>query len=241
MTALSVDADLALAGGTFRRLPSEISANPFSGSLLTFAADGYAHELVAGEPFAGVCRGSIATADAATADGSRHIEAISGEFTITATISGVAQDDAYHRREVYASDDATLTFTPTGNTRIGRVIGVDGSKAIILCQTAEVCEGQIQGNETLADAAATLTTAQLNKLLVITPTTGRTLTLPPAADAAGKFLTVKNLAAQVLTLDGNAAETIEGAATFVALDAANDVATFYCNGTTWHLVSGRIS
>ena len=68
MTALSLDSDIAPTGGQFRRLPSEISANPYAGSLLSFALDGFVRELVAGEPFAGVARTPIETKDAATAD-----------------------------------------------------------------------------------------------------------------------------------------------------------------------------
>ncbi len=244
MTALSQNVDLAATGGEYRRLPSEISANPYQGSLLTFAAaDGQVHELVAGEPFAGICRIRIPTADAASADGSRYIEAQAGMFVIEAVIAGIGQDDAVHRRNVYASDDATLTFTPSGNTLIGCVIGVDGTKAIILCKTADIKEGGfgITGIEVLADAAATLTTAQLDKLLVITPTAGRTLTLPAAADCAGRTFTVKTLAAQVVTLDGAGAETIDGAATNVLADAANDVLTIMSDGVKWLSIGGRIA
>jgi hypothetical protein len=245
MTALSQNVDLAVTGGEYRRLPSEISANPYDGSLLTFAAaDGQAHELVAGEPFAGVARQRIPTADAATADGSRYIEATGGKFTITVTISGVGQDDVVHRRKVYASDDATFTFTPSGNTLIGEVIGVAASgKAIVVCTTADVASSGygLTGIEVLADAAATLTTAQLDKLLVITPTTGRTLTLPAAADCAGRVYAFKNLAAQVLTIDGAGAETVDGASTSVLMDAANDTLTIMSDGTKWLSIAGKIA
>lgn len=245
MTALSQNVDLAVTGGEYRRLPSEISANPYDGSLLSFAAaDGQVHELVAGEPFAGVCRQRIPTADAATADGSRYIEAIGGMFTITVVISGVGQDDAVHRRNVYASDDATFTFTPSGNTPIGNVIGINAAGlAIVLCRTADVVQGGsgLTGIEVLADAAATLTTAQLDKLLIITPSAGRTLTLPAAADCAGRVYCFKNLAAQVLTIDGAGAETVDGAATSVLMDAANDTLTFMSDGLKWLSIAGKIA
>lgn len=243
MTALAKEADLRVTGGTLRRLPAEINANPYSGSLLSYETDGYAHELVAGEPFAGICRLSIATADVATADGSRQVEAIGGVFVISATIAGVAQDDAVLRRKVYASDDGTLTFTAKENTFIGEVIGLDGSKAVILCRTADAQPSGManSGVITLADAAATLTADHLDKLLLITPTTGRTLTLPPAADCAGRFLTLKVLAAFAVTLDGNASEQIDGATTFAACDAAQDTVTIVCDGAAWHIVAARIA
>lgn len=136
MTVLSTDYDLAVTGGDYRRLPSEISANPYSGSLLSYAADGYVHELVAGEPFAGVCRIAIETADAATADGTRYIEAVGGEFYATvplaATVANIGQ-------RVFATDDATFTMTQaSASTFVGRVVGIESAtKAIVLMRTQE--------------------------------------------------------------------------------------------------------
>lgn len=137
MTALAVDTDLFVTGGDYRRLPSEISANPYSGSLLSYAADGYVHELVAGEPFAGVCRQSIETADAATSDGSRYIDATGGEFYATVTLSATVANIG---QRVFATDDATFTFTQaSASTYVGRVVGIESStKAIVLMQTQEL-------------------------------------------------------------------------------------------------------
>lgn len=242
MAALTIDTDLNVTGGQMRRLLAEINANPYSGSLLSFAADGYAHELVAGEPFAGICTMAVPSAYAASADGSRAIEARCGSFVISATISGVGQDDAALRRKVYASDDGTLTFTAKENTLIGEVIAVDGTKAMIACRTAEVVNGAWSaGVITLADAAATLNATHLDKVLLITPTVGRTLTLPPAANCAGRFITIKVLAAFAVTLDGNAAETVDGAATLATADAAQDSITIVCDGAAWHTVAQKIA
>jgi hypothetical protein len=153
MAVLTIDADLGLTGGTFRRLPSEISANPFSGSLLSFAADGYVHELVAGEPFAGVCRHAIQTADVATADGSRYIDAVAGMFIATITLSATVADI---NRRVYATDDGTFSFTQAAaSTYIGRVLGIESStKAIVLCQTSDTVDAD---HFSLAAAGTALT------------------------------------------------------------------------------------
>lgn len=243
MTALSVDADLAPTGGQYRRLPSEISANPYGGSLLSFAADGYVHELVAGEPFAGIARTAIETADAATADGSRYIEAVAGTFFITATLSGVAQDDAAHGREVYASDDATLTFTPTGNTRIGRVIGVDGTKAIILCTTDKGAAVASNGTRTLAATGdVTLTSADLDRVILLPSTGAQAITLPASADSAGHTITFKKTTANAVAATLTPASgTIDGAATNAVIDAAQDSLTIFCDGTNWHIIAYKIA
>ena len=243
MTVLSLDSDIAPTGGQFRRLPSEISANPYGGSLLSFALDGFVHELVAGEPFAGVARTPIDTKDAATADGTRYIEATSGTFTITGTLSGVAQDDAAHGREVYASDDGTLSFTPASNTRIGKIIGVDGTKAIILCETEKSCAVASNGNRSLAaTGAVTLTTADLGRLILLPSTGAQAITFPPSADCAGQTLAFKKTAAAAVAATLTPASgTIDGAATSAVIDAAQDSLTVYCDGTNWHIIAYKIA
>lgn len=246
MTALTKEADRCVTGGTLRRLPSAASAAPFAGSLLAISTTGYAAILTAGRPFAGICRTTIPSANAAVAAGDTEIEAICGLFQIAVAISGAAAADALTRRKVYASDDNVFTFTPTGNTYIGEASGYDAlaDKLIVACRTADaVPTGGFcpLGIETLADAPATLTVAQLDKLLLITPGAGRTLTLPAAASCAGRCFTVKTLAAQVITLDGNASETIDGAATHALVDAINDVITIMSDGTSWYTISGQLA
>lgn len=230
---LTIDTDLRIAGGTFMRLPSKQAANPFSGSLLSFDTGGFARRLVAGEPFAGVCRQSIATADAATSDGSRSIEVIQGHFLITATVTGATQADAVRRRNVYASDDGALTLTAAGNTMIGTIVGLDAGKALILCRTAEIRTAGPVGHEVIADANATLTVAQLDKLLICTPTAGRTLALPPAAQCTGRVYHLVTLAAFALTVDPDLAELVNGAATFAGGATAGSILRIYSTGTAW--------
>lgn len=242
MTALTVDADLAPTGGQYRRLPSEVSANPFGGSLLSYAVDGYVRELVSGEPFAGIARTAIETADAATADGSRYIDAVCGTFVITATLSGVAQDDAAHGRDVYATDDATLTFTPTG-TKIGRVIGLDGAKAIILCNTEPAVGTAANGVRSLAATGnVTLTTADLGRVILLPSTGAQAITLPASADSGGKTITFKKTTADAVAATLTPASgTIDGAANNAVIDAANDTLTIYCDGTNWHIIAYKIA
>ncbi len=134
MTALAVEADRAVTGGKFSRLPSANAAVPFSGSALSYGSGGYVHPLVAGEIFAGISRETITSAKSATADGSRYIEASTGEFICTLAITVAVTDIG---RRVYATDDNTFTFTQSGaETYFGKVIGVQSSTlAIVLCKT----------------------------------------------------------------------------------------------------------
>jgi hypothetical protein len=63
-----------------------------------------------------------------------------------------------------------------------------------------------------------------------------TVSLPAAATCAGKVLTFKKkVAANSLILDGNAAETIDGAATLTKTSQYDSV-TIICDGTTWWVI-----
>ena len=70
-----------------------------------------------------------------------------------------------------------------------------------------------------------------------------TINLPAAADCKGLVVTVKKTGTGVnpVTLDPNGSEQINGGATYAALDAAGDVASFVCDGTEWHLIGGEVA
>lgn len=217
------------------RLSLEISANPYIGSAISPASDGHSHELVSGEPFQGFAREQVRTADAATADGERRLSVDAGFFLANLPLTGVAQDDVAHGRLVYASDDNTFNMTGSG-TLIGKVRGIAATDlATVACFTADVAQhgGPFRGFETLADAAATLTTFQLDKLLSITPTAGRTMTLPAAADCTGRCFTIVTLAAFAITADGAGAETVNGTATFAGGATVGSVLRIMSTGTAW--------
>lgn len=244
MTALAQNADRRIAGGDFAPLPVQASANPFQGSLLSLPATGYAHELVAGEPFAGICIEQIATANVASADGGRTVNAISGEFLFEMALTGVAQDDVAHRRPVYASDDNALTFTPTGNTFIGVVVGVSATNvAIIHGKTNRCCPIAQRGTRSLAATGnVTLTTADLDKVILLPSTGAQTVTLPASADCAGRSITFKKTTADAVAATITPASgTIDGAANHAAIDAANDTITAYCDGTNWYITAQKIA
>lgn len=139
MTARTTPIDLAPSGGTRRRLLLKASADPFMGSLLSFDSNGYAHELAAGEPFAGICTMNIKKGGY-SADGDSFVECVAGlfEFTSATAISGIDQVDVHDATAIYASDDATLTTTSGGNTLIGKVSGYQHSRARITGTTIDV-------------------------------------------------------------------------------------------------------
>jgi hypothetical protein len=249
MTALTVEASRGVFGGMFGRLPSEISANPFAGSFLSYAADGMVHELVAGEPFAGISVETIPTVNAATADGTRFIDANIGIFVTTLTVSGAAADDVAHRRKVYATDDNVFTFSPASSaTLIGEIIGLESSGiARVLCRTNGFQDDAFAGRGFVTLAATgniTVDTSSLGKVILLPSTGAQAITLPAAADCAGRTLTFKKTTADAVaaTLTRAGADTIDGATTNAVIDAAQDTLTIISDGVSaWHIIAAKIA
>jgi hypothetical protein len=96
----------------------------------------------------------------------------------------------------------------------------------------------------LSDTDQALTLDHVNRTLLMGNTAARILTLPPVASvrAGGWIRVVKTTAAAfAITLDGNAAETIDGAATLTTIDANYDCALLLCTGTEWIVVERDIT
>ena len=228
---------------TKSRQPLAASARPFQGSVLGVKTDGYIRTLTAGDVLIGIAERTTDTDDVSATDGVCSTNIDRGVQTIVVPLTGVVRADVGKRRAVYASDDGTFAFTPAGNTFLGYVVGVWATNYAVVQMIAHHFIAPAPGAcglRDLTDADATLTTADLDKVIRQVNTAARVITLPPAADCAGHFLTVvKNgVAAFSVTLDANAAETIDGATTLVlTATAARDRATIYCDGTTWTKVA----
>lgn len=232
-----------------RRLPAEVSARPYAHTILAVdPTDGYCRPLAAGESFVGFHGSTRPTADdAPESDGDGRFEALAGIVLAILPITGVAQDDVAHMRPVFATDDNTFSMTDTSGSYIGNIIGVhDTDRAVVLCRSADLVDrgpSVLSVRTMAATGAQTLRTADLGKLILVPNTAALTITLPAAADCAGRGFIVKKTTADVaiVTLDGNAAETIDGAATNTAIDAAQDTLTIVSDGTAWHIVASKIA
>ncbi len=92
------------------------------------------------------------------------------------------------------------------------------------------------------DVTFTVTTAERNKLILAdTSSNAITVNLPAAATAGDGFeIAVKITdATNSVTIDGNAAETIDGAATLV-LSTLNDAVLLVCDGSNWFVKADQI-
>jgi len=87
-------------------------------------------------------------------------------------------------------------------------------------------------------------TALVTDHIILADTSGGAfkITLPAVANATGLILTFirTGAGANLLTIDGNAAETINGAANNTDMDAQYDMLTLYCDGTEWFIIGRYI-
>ena len=86
--------------------------------------------------------------------------------------------------------------------------------------------------------SAAFSPTHVNDVVLVSASGGAvTITLPPASGNSGVVFSVKKTDASVnaVTVDGNGAETIDGAATY-ALTAQYQTVTVVCTGTSWAVV-----
>jgi len=100
----------------------------FKGALLGLNATSYARGLVAGDGFVGVAYEECLNTAGSAGDKSVRVYTV-GDFRLPLT---AATNVTHIGRPVFASDDATLTFTAAGNSYVGLVQDVPASGTIIL-------------------------------------------------------------------------------------------------------------
>jgi hypothetical protein len=219
--ALTASVDVAATGGTFTRLLTSASANPFQGSLLSLDSAGYAHELVAGEPFAGVARTGIVTRDMGAAAGDVAVEAIAGTFFGIIALT-VTQADV--GRRVYATDDGTYSLTQAAaSTLLGRVHAVLGTtQAIVAFSTHEIQPFVVQYSLPAAGAALTNSTTR-TALASVTIKAG-TLKVGSRIRVRATAIATATNSTDTLLLDigGAVGGTPAAIASATATDVAND-------------------
>ena len=109
-----------------RTLPVKGSTHIYKGAFVG-QTSGYARGLVAGDVFAGI---AYEEADNSSgSDGGQVVRVFTlGDFEHALASASRANNGA----QVYASDDATLTLTSSGNSLVGRQVDVPSSGKIVL-------------------------------------------------------------------------------------------------------------
>lgn len=89
--------------------------------------------------------------------------------------------------------------------------------------------------------SGTYTATQLDEIFILTASSGWTLTLPAVADSEGKhyFFKKTDNNANVITIDGNASETIDGATTYTGLSSQYKFLHIFCDGSEWVILASN--
>jgi len=164
-----------------------------------------------------VFKKTTADAVAVTLDGN-------GAETIDGSATNAAMDAQY--------DTLSIISDGTAWHIVEQAYGIDTSERFTAVKTLHA-----------TTASQALAVGDLGKL-VIAPNTGAiTVTLPAAASCTGRGYIIKKTTADAVavTIDPNGAETIDGGATYAAIDAANDFVEIVSDGTAWHIVSKGIA
>lgn len=253
MTVLAQNQSRGVLAPTLQALlPLKASADPFLGSGIIRASDGYVREAAAadaGLPFEGFASKQVETRFAPTVDGGPSVvggagvEVDRGIFLAEVPLTGVAADDVFHRRAVFLSDDATFSMTASAGSYVGNVIGIARTDvAMVVCFShafKPLAEIGVGGTKTMAATGAqSVTTGDLGKLILLPNSAAFALTLPLAADCAGRgFIFKKTTAAAfAVTLTGAGAETIDGANTNATIAAQWNKLNIISDGVAWFVV-----
>ncbi len=110
-----------------RRYPLAAGAEVFKGGFVGLNSAKYARALAAGDKCVGLAYEAVDNGDGA--DGERCVRVYTqGDFLMP--LAGAGRTDI--GKAVYASDDATLTFTATGNSLVGVCVDSPVAGQIIL-------------------------------------------------------------------------------------------------------------
>lgn len=125
------------------------------------------------------------------------------------------------------TDSGTITIADAANGDI--TIAPNGTGQTILTAASFT--------NTAVASAHTMTIAEIGFVTCTSASGAYSITLPAVATSAGAWYIFKktDANANAITLDGNAAETIDGAATVADIDAQYDEIGCYCDGTAWHI------
>jgi hypothetical protein len=178
MTTLAVDLARAFELGTINECPVIAADIIYEGAAVGDNGAGYARPLVGGDPFIGFAQSKVDNS-AGAAGALRAILRTAG--LVQLSVSGAVITDV--DQPVYATDDNTFVFLPTGGTFIGFVKRFVSSGVVIVAFDVNAFKDPYAGKvkETLSAATKTLDAQDTGKVIFCTVTT--VVTLPATATA----------------------------------------------------------
>lgn len=206
MATLAADKPRVYELGELNDLPVIASDIVYEGSAVGDNGAGYNRPLVAGDPFRGVAQKKVDNSSGAAGD--KNVNVIkSGEIELS--VSGAVITDV--GLPVYASDDDTFVFTPTGNSFIGFVKRfVSAGKVIVRFNAGVLVDPYGNSPRETISLDKTLDAEDSGKVFFV-DTDAKTITLPAIEGMAGiKIVNIGADAAVLVSIAPNAIDMIEG-------------------------------
>ena len=202
--ALSADSPLMRDEGDTTSYPMVASATIYEGSMVGDNGSGYARALVAGDPFRGhAVKGVV---EGTAVDGGAYVRVLTGRYRMQCTLASVAVTDV--GKDVYASDDATLTLTQSTNSPVGRVHAYSTTNTCVVEFYAVEGADVLQHQHTTTTDGGALTSPRV--ITGINDTNGNELVKVTATPSAVDELTITNGATGspgVVTLSATGTDT----------------------------------
>lgn len=208
MTTLSSNAPRAYEGGDRNEHPVIASDIIFEGAAVGMVdASGNSRPLVGGDRFQGFAEAKADNSDGTA--GAKRVRVIeSGKIQLPVT-GAVITDDG---QPVYATDDNTFTFVPTGGTFIGFVHRfVMAGYAVVAFDAKNFRDPYGGGVYETISANKTLDSADAGKTFFV-DTDALTITLPAVANAVAscKIVNIGAFGAVAVNISPAAADSLEG-------------------------------
>lgn len=172
------------------------------------------------------------------------LDASSGAITVTLPAAASSANATLYFLISNAANAVTFdgNASETINGQATLTISNKYESAILFCNGSEwFCfqTGFSQVRHSFKSVSTAYTATVADEIVLADATVGAfTVTLPTAASAKGRILHIKatSIAGGNVTIDGNGAETIDGAATLV-ISTANRCVSLASDGTAWYVIS----
>jgi len=135
MTALSANTPLTIIRGEQSQAPQGVVAI-YEGAILGRDSTGYARGPVAGDKFWGHAMEYYDNTGGSAGD--HHIQRLTGRYRLEVTLASASVLDV--GKPLFASDDATYTLDPVGNSRVGVVERYVTTNTVIALFDTNECE-----------------------------------------------------------------------------------------------------
>lgn len=134
----------------------------------------------------------------------------------------------------YVNSAKTFTSSAVTPTELGYLSGATSN---IQTQISAISAATVVSKSDTAATYTILDNDQFGTFLLTTGASDRTITLPTAADNTNRKIVFKKVdsGAGDVIIDGEGAETIDGAATLTIANQ-NDFAELQCNGSSWRVI-----